>query len=501
MGTDTDSDGLADVCDNCPDTANPLQTDTDGDGIGDACDNCLLVVNPDQQDLDCNGVGDACGPDCTPALEVEWEAVMACPYPPQLHAVAGTYTSDGGYVLAGSTPLKLNVCGQPEFGFSGFQANAYCRAIEQAADGGYIIAGYYGGYPKVLYMAKANSDGIFDWQETYSNGVDGAEHYGVVQTNDGKYVAVGYSRNYNDGSPDRDMFIQKRAENGDEEWRRLIHRPDIDEELHYVVEASDGRLIMAGIQEDFLSSYKGICLITDANGYIEYEEYWLPPDTGRPPAITGAGFYAVDIASENPLTFVLAGFVESDLVVVKMKINWYYQLVVEDTFTYGGTEVEEARSIKTTSDGGFIVAGGIGSFGTGKFLVLKLDSELNLEWDTTFTVAGNGIAVFVDETADGAYIVGGYGGGMNYVVKFRPPNTCCVGIRGNVNYDPGDAIDISDLIYLVDYMFSGGPAPECWSEANVDGIGPDDASGIDMSDLVYLADHMFSGGPPPPACP
>ncbi|MCK4460192.1 MAG: hypothetical protein KAW46_00220 [candidate division Zixibacteria bacterium] len=80
--------------------------------------------------------------------------------------------------------------------------------------------------------------------------------------------------------------------------------------------------------------------------------------------------------------------------------------------------------------------------------------------------------------------------------------TCCMGaIRGNVDMDPGDAIDISDLVFLVDYMFTGGPAPTCWPEANVDGIGPDDASGIDISDLVYLVDYMFNGGPAPPSCP
>ena len=78
--------------------------------------------------------------------------------------------------------------------------------------------------------------------------------------------------------------------------------------------------------------------------------------------------------------------------------------------------------------------------------------------------------------------------------------TCCVGpMRGNVDDDAGDVIDISDLVYLVDYMFTGGPAPTCWSEANVDGVGNDDA--LDISDLVYLVDYMFTGGPPPPSCP
>ncbi len=73
---------------------------------------------------------------------------------------------------------------------------------------------------------------------------------------------------------------------------------------------------------------------------------------------------------------------------------------------------------------------------------------------------------------------------------------CCIGIRGNVDDDGGDAIDISDLVYLVDYMFIGGPEPPCFGEADMDASG-----GIDISDLVYLVDYMFNGGPEPAACP
>jgi hypothetical protein len=35
---DTDSDGILDNVDNCPNNCNPQQIDADGDGIGDVCD-------------------------------------------------------------------------------------------------------------------------------------------------------------------------------------------------------------------------------------------------------------------------------------------------------------------------------------------------------------------------------------------------------------------------------------------------------------------------------
>jgi len=72
----------------------------------------------------------------------------------------------------------------------------------------------------------------------------------------------------------------------------------------------------------------------------------------------------------------------------------------------------------------------------------------------------------------------------------------CVGIRGNVNGYVGDAIDISDLIYLVMYMFQEGPLPPIFEEADIDGDGS-----IDIVDLVHLATYMFQDGPQPAPCP
>lgn len=74
---------------------------------------------------------------------------------------------------------------------------------------------------------------------------------------------------------------------------------------------------------------------------------------------------------------------------------------------------------------------------------------------------------------------------------------CCRGIRGNVNDSPDDAIDISDLVYLVTYMFGGGPVPPCWKEANVNG---DIFEKVDIADLLYLVEYMFASGPAPAPC-
>ncbi|MBU8933714.1 MAG: hypothetical protein KOO62_06870 [candidate division Zixibacteria bacterium] len=69
---------------------------------------------------------------------------------------------------------------------------------------------------------------------------------------------------------------------------------------------------------------------------------------------------------------------------------------------------------------------------------------------------------------------------------------CCIE-RGNVDY-LGD-INIGDLTYLVNFMFTGGEAPPCLEVGNVDAIGD-----INIGDLTYLVNFMFTGGVAPPPC-
>ncbi|MBU8933606.1 MAG: hypothetical protein KOO62_06330 [candidate division Zixibacteria bacterium] len=74
---------------------------------------------------------------------------------------------------------------------------------------------------------------------------------------------------------------------------------------------------------------------------------------------------------------------------------------------------------------------------------------------------------------------------------------CCVPpIRGNVDYELPDEINIADLTYLVSYLFTGGSEPPCMEEADINGDGE-----INIADLTYLVSYLFTGGPPPVSCP
>jgi hypothetical protein len=79
--------------------------------------------------------------------------------------------------------------------------------------------------------------------------------------------------------------------------------------------------------------------------------------------------------------------------------------------------------------------------------------------------------------------------------------SCCMNNRGNANGDVSDAVNISDLTYLVDYLFGipNGPAPVCIEEGNING---DAGESINISDVTYLVAYLFGipNGPAPPPC-
>jgi len=63
--------------------------------------------------------------------------------------------------------------------------------------------------------------------------------------------------------------------------------------------------------------------------------------------------------------------------------------------------------------------------------------------------------------------------------------------------DGSGGIDIDDIVFLINYIFSGGPPPENPVAADVDCSG-----GIDIDDVVYMINYIFAGGDAPcAACP
>lgn len=66
------------------------------------------------------------------------------------------------------------------------------------------------------------------------------------------------------------------------------------------------------------------------------------------------------------------------------------------------------------------------------------------------------------------------------------------------DFDGSNRVDLTDVVYFINYMLAAGPAPLDFSVGDVNCSGR-----VDMSDAVYMVNYIFVPGWPPPcfACP
>ena len=109
-----------------------------------------------------------------------------------------------------------------------------------------------------------------------------------------------------------------------------------------------------------------------------------------------------------------------------------------------------------------------------------------------FEAVANGATYLYFDTAivknpQDSIVVESVANGLVYVCPLPPGFTFAGDLDGS------NGIDIADLVYLVDYMFTGGPPPPI----SILSADLDCNLGVDIADLVYLVDYMFTGGPEP----
>jgi len=128
--TDDDDDGILDIDDNCPLTANPDQHDEDADVRGDRCDPCPQLANADI-DMDGDQIGDACDPHPTTPGDV---LVVFDGFPVAVSLPTG-WTQIGGFngdwVVSGDT-LRLDTHDTPHL--LRYDAGAGRTTIDLAID-------------------------------------------------------------------------------------------------------------------------------------------------------------------------------------------------------------------------------------------------------------------------------------------------------------------------------------------------------------------------------
>jgi len=329
-------------------------------------------------------------------------------------------TSDGGFALLGGSSMepdgwmgywliRTDSCGNEMWNrtYGGYDTEDG-KCVQETSDGGYILLGttckfYYGDYE--FWLVKTDSFGNKLWSEAYG-GVGNAYGEWVVETSDGGFAMVG-TTDTDKGCTD--FWLIKTGPRGLEKWNRTYGGSSHDF-ARCVQETSDGGFILVGQTGSYGAGFYDIWLVkTDSEGNEEWNK-----------TFGGSSWecgYSVCEASDGG--YVLCGPTGS--YGAGSKDCWLIKTDSEGNEewnrTFGGTDYDSGNSVRTISDGGFILLGSTCSFGAGggDFGLIKTDSEGNEVWSKSYGGYAGDFGKCVKETSDGGLILLGttesYGSG------------------------------------------------------------------------------------------
>lgn len=342
---------------------------------------------------------------------------------------SGLQTADGGYIIAGYSDgfdttyncvfvLKLNQQGDTVWTKAIIDSNdTKAKAIAQATDGGFIIAGRI---KNDAYLLKIDSAGNKLWSKTFGSTIGIDWFAGVEQSADGGYVATGHTNSFGYGG--YDIYVVKTTSSGDILWTKT-YGSQLGESARAIKQTPDGGYIICGTATlDSVNNTLAVFVVkTNAQGDTLWTKKIGSRSSGNSLALTADGGY------------IVAGIIEQGPVISRRDEVYLVKLNSTGdtawTKSIRGPKDQYANSVQQTASGGYVVTGArLFNSGSGDWdiLVIKTDAVGDTVWTRLFGYWWGDYGNSVVQTADGGYFVCGSGrnifGGTNmqvYVIKLE----------------------------------------------------------------------------------
>lgn len=193
-------------------------------------------------------------------------------------------TSDGGYILAGEAVsavngyteiyvVKTDASGNMQWSnyYGGNSSDDVCYSVKQTTDGGYILAGStqsFGAGQQDFYLIKLTATGNVSWSKTYG-GILHEFLFSAFQTSDGGYMLAGESTTFKTGpSGSADYLIIKTDNAGNVQWSKN-YGSNATERANHIVEVNGGGYTITGMGLSASGTSGDITLVRiDASGNI-----------------------------------------------------------------------------------------------------------------------------------------------------------------------------------------------------------------------------------------
>ncbi|HEY3249985.1 MAG TPA: T9SS type A sorting domain-containing protein, partial [Ignavibacteria bacterium] len=191
-------------------------------------------------------------------------------------------TSDGGYAVGGYTNsygagdyddyiAKLDAAGAIQwfktYGTAGYD---YALSIKQTTDGGYVLFGStssFGAGNNDYYVVKVDSAGLLQWSKTIG-GPGGDYGFCVIQTSDGGYALSGTTLSF--GAGNYDLYVVKLNATGSLEWSRTIGGTGFEYGYQIIQTSEGGYAIAASIESFGAGGYDAYIVKLNSSGQIEW---------------------------------------------------------------------------------------------------------------------------------------------------------------------------------------------------------------------------------------
>ncbi|MES2590634.1 MAG: T9SS type A sorting domain-containing protein [Bacteroidota bacterium] len=289
-------------------------------------------------------------------------------------------TTDSGFVIAGYTNsfglggydmyvIKINKLGDTVWtkNYGGTDWD-FAYSVKQTTDGGYIIAGGtygMGAGAEDMYLVKTNANGDTLWTKAYG-GIHGDEAKSVKQTSDGGYILTGVTKSF--GDIDGDVYTVKTDMNGDTLW--TYKYSDTLEDVSYdVLENTIGEYIISCNTKTTANGVERMIIKLSSSGaFINKIIYSGINDDGINSITQSAdgrfaftGYtYSFGFGSGTSDCFIVMGDPFGTLA----------------GFAIGGNKNETGNSIRSTSDGGYVICGRSNSYSSmDHIFLIKTDSN------------------------------------------------------------------------------------------------------------------------------
>jgi hypothetical protein len=315
------------------------------------------------------------------------------------------------------------------------------QAVVPTADGGYAILGFTNSLDGDIqdkdlavndyWLIKLDAEGRLEWNKTYGGSKDDRGQ-SLSQTFDGGYILTGYSMS-SDGDATvnkgfHDNWLLKLDSFGNIEWEKSFGFSGHDHSYD-VLQTDDGGYFFTGFLDVTSARADGFAEKAASLTRHGVGEFWGTKINAQA-EIEWRGYFggtnndrAHAVVPSDDGGFVMAGFTESnDFDVSNTQGSYDFWLVKVDSegnmlweTSYGGSGIDIAHDITRCRDGGYVVVGSTfsanGNIGENKgesdVWMIKINEVGTLEWERTLGGTRFDAAQAVVESHNGGFLVVG----------------------------------------------------------------------------------------------